>query len=151
MMVAMLAAQEGASVCQDPDGKRTWFAVGRDFDDNVLLKAFRKGIKIQGEKANRTSDRFDETANVGIDQLLMIRLAQRLGAAPDKLRGGEGDRISNQRPIAEKAGDDFSEDLRRFLRSYASVLPRHSLVEPAGLVHGGWIDIRSNERDGNPA
>jgi len=125
----MLAAQEGDFVCQDHEGKRTWFAVGKDFGDNVLLKAFHKGIGIQGERANRTSDRFDETAQVGLDQLLMIRLAQRLGAAPDKLRGTEGERISNQRPIAEKAAREFSEDLRRFLRSYATVIPRHSLVE----------------------
>ena len=59
----------------------------------------------------------------------MIRLAQQLGAAPDKLRGGEGERISNQRPIAEKAARDFSEDIRRFVRSYADVIPRHAFVE----------------------
>ena len=59
----------------------------------------------------------------------MIRLAQQLGAAPDKVQGGEGDRISNQRPIAEKAAKAFSEDMRRFVRSYASVIPRHAFVE----------------------
>jgi hypothetical protein len=59
----------------------------------------------------------------------MIRLAQKVGAAPDKLRGSEGERISNQRPIAEKAASDFSEDIRRFVRSYATVIPRHGFVE----------------------
>src|SRR5207253_10933578 len=109
--------------------RRSWFSVGKDFRDNVLLKAFHSGIRIKGERASRASDRFDESARVGLDQLLMIRLAQQLGAAPDKLRGNEGERISNQRPIAEKAAGEFSEDIRRFLRSYASVVPRHSLVD----------------------
>jgi hypothetical protein len=129
MIVAMLADQEGDYVCQQPLTKRTWFAVGKDFADNVLLKAFNKGISIAGEAASRTSDRFDESAEVGLDQLLMIRLAQQLKAAPDKLRGSEGERISNQRPIAQKAAAQFSEDIRRFLRSYANVVPRHSLVD----------------------
>jgi hypothetical protein len=129
MIVAMLADQDDDYVCQHPEGRRTWFAVGKDFGDNVLLKAFHKGIRIEGERASRTSDRFDETARVGLDQLLMIRLAQQLGAAPDKLRGSEGERISNQRPIAEKAAGEFSEDIRRFLRSYAIIVPRHGLVD----------------------
>jgi hypothetical protein len=68
---------------------------------------------------------------VGIDQLLMIRLAQQLGEAPDKVRAKTegGDRISNQRPIAELAARHFSEDIRRFVRSYAGVIPRHAFVE----------------------
>lgn len=129
MIVAMLANQDSDHVCQHPENGRTWFAVGKDFGDNILLKAFHGGIRIEGERASRTSDRFDETARVGLDQLLMIRLAQKLGAAPDKLRGSEGEQISNQRPIAERAAGEFSEDIRRFLRSYANVVSRHSLVD----------------------
>ena len=77
----------------------------------------------------------------------MIRLAQQLGAAPDKLRGSEGERISNQRPIAEKAARDFSEDIRRFVRSYAR---RHSspcLCGTAGVLHGRWDDDDSHKCD----
>ncbi len=129
MIVAMLADQDGDCVCQHPADRRSWFAVGKDFGDNVLLKAFHKGIRIEGERASRTSDRFDETARVGLDQLLMIRLAQQLRAAPVKLKGSESDRISNQRPIAERAAGEFSEDIRRFVRSYANIVPRHSLVD----------------------
>lgn len=129
MIVAMLADQEGDYVQQNRDGDRTWFAVGRDFTDNVLLKAFHKGIRIEGVRENRASDHFNESTRVGLDQLLMIRLAQQLGTAPEKLRGSEGDRISNQRPIAEKAAAEFSEDIRRFVRAYATVVPRHCLVE----------------------
>jgi hypothetical protein len=129
MIVAMLADQRGDYVQQNREGERTWFAVGRNFTDNVLLQAFYTGISIEGVRDNRASDHFDESSRVGLDQLLMIRLAQQLVTAPEKLRGGEGDRISNQRPIAEKAAADFSEDIRRFVRAYATAVPRHSLVE----------------------
>jgi len=131
MLVAMLADQQDHYVEHNKDGDKTWFAVGRGFEDNLLLKVFHKGVVREGELGSRTSDRFDETVEVGIDQLLMIRLAQQLGQAPDKLRGKEsgGDRISNQRPIAELAARHFSEDLRRFIRGYAESIPRHSFVE----------------------
>ena len=131
MMVAMLADQKGFYVEQNRDGDKTWFAVGRGFEDNVLLRVFHKGVVREGELGSRTSDRFDETTEVGLDQLLMIRLAQQMEAAPEKLRGqgNGGDRISNQRPIAELAARHFSEDLRHFVRAYAGVTPRHAFVE----------------------
>jgi hypothetical protein len=127
----MLADQPGFYVEQNKDGDKTWFAVGRGFEDNLLLRVFHKGVVREGELGSRTSDRFDETAQVGIDQLLMIRLAQQLDHAPDKLRGKEsgGDRISNQRPISERAARHFSEDLRHFIRGYSDVVPRHTFVE----------------------
>ena len=130
MIVAMLADQEGHYVQQKQEGDReTWFAIGRGFEDNVLLKAFHQGVVREGPLADRTADSFQEENEIGLDQLLMIRLAQQLGAAPDKLRGSEGERISNQRPIAEQAARDFAEDIRRFVRSYAGVIPRHAFVE----------------------
>jgi hypothetical protein len=131
MLVAMLADQQGFYVEQNRDGDKTWFAIGRGFEDNILLKVFHKGVLRDGPLSDRTSDRFDESTQVGIDQLLMIRLAQQVGQAPDKLRGKEsgGDRVSNQRPIAELAARHFSDDLRRFIRGYADAIPRHSFVE----------------------
>lgn len=128
-IVAMLADQKGPHVQQNQEGDKTWFAVGRRFEDNVLLRAFHQGVVRQGELASRTADRFEEETPVGLDQLLMIRLAQQLGEAPDKLRGSEGERISNQRPIAERAARYFSEDIRHFVRAYAGVIPRHAFVE----------------------
>jgi len=129
MIVAMLADQKGSHVQQNHDGDRTWFAVGRGFEDNELLRAFHQGVEQRGEISSRTSDRFKENELVGLDQLLMIRLAQQLGEAPDKLRGKEGDKISNQRPIAEQAAGNFSEDIRSFVRAYSMLIPRHSFVE----------------------
>ena len=128
MIVAMLADQQGDYVQQN-DGKPTWFPVGRGFEDNLLLQAFNQGVRQRGELGSRTADSFDEQTRVGLDQLLMVRLAQQLKAAPDKARGRQVDQISNQRPIAEKAAQHFSEDMRRFVRSYADVIPRHAFVE----------------------
>lgn len=129
MIVAMLSDQEGLYVRQNQDGDRTWFAIGRGFEENVLLKAFHQGVVREGPLGDRTADRFQEETEIGLDQLLMIRLAQQLGAAPDKLRGSEGERISNQRPIAEQAAHHFAEYIRRFVRYYAGVIPRHAFVE----------------------
>ena len=129
MIVAMLADQQGDYVQQN-DGTRTWFPVGRGFEDNLLLRAFNQGVTQRGELGSRTADHFEEQTQVGLDQLLMVRLAQQLGAAPDKSRGRKDKgEISNQRPIAEKAAQHFSEDMRRFVRSYADVIPRHAFVE----------------------
>lgn len=129
MIVAMLADQKGEIVQLNEPGDRTWFAVGRGFEDNVLLRAFSAGVTRRGELGSLTADRFDEHTFVGLDQLLSIRLANSLGSAPDKLRGSESEKISNQRPIAERATAEFSEDIRRFVKAYASVIPRHAFVE----------------------
>ncbi len=129
MIVAMLADQDGVHVQQSSENERAWFCVGRGYERNALLKPFMQGVARHGELGSRTADRFDETVPVGIDQLLMIRLAQQLGAAPDKLRGSEGERISNQRPIAKRASRRFAEHIRNFVRAYATAVPRHAFVE----------------------
>ena len=131
MVVAMLANQPGEHVEPSDDGDRTWFAVARGFEHNELLRPFLRGVTHQGEAlANLASDRFDERDEfVGLDQLLMIRLAQQLGAAPDKTRGREPAKIANQRPIAEKAGEHFSEDIRSFVRAYADLAPRYVFID----------------------
>ncbi|MXZ21991.1 MAG: hypothetical protein F4Y84_15535 [Caldilineaceae bacterium SB0665_bin_25] len=129
MLVALLADQKGENVQQNQIGDITWFAVGEGFENNVLLRAFSQGVTRRGDLGNRTADHFDEEFRVGLDQLLMIRLSQQLRTAPDKLRGGGGERISNQRPIAAKAARHFSEDMRRFVRAYAVAIPRQVFVE----------------------
>ena len=129
MIVSMLANQDGESIKPESEG-RTWFPVGKGHEDNVLLRAFRQGVEHRGELGSLTADRFDENnRTVALDQLLTIRLAQQLGSAPQKLRGGGGSRISNQRPIAALAARHFSEDIRRFVRDYADVIPRRAFVE----------------------
>ena len=137
MIVAMLAnRREGDYVTRsETTDPVTSFSVGNGYEDNVLLRAFDQGVAHRGDVlADRASDRFDDTNEaVGLDQLLTIRLALQLGAAPAKLRaprqGPDAHRVSNQRPIAEVAGRRFSDDIRRFVRSYADATPRHVFVD----------------------
>ncbi len=129
MIVAMLADQDGEFIKKNVESDRTYFTVGRGFVENVLIRAFSQGIILREKPIGYTSDSFEEDKHVGIDQLLMIRLAQQLKEAPYKLIGGEGEKISNQRPIAEKAARHFSEDIRRFVRHYADSIPRQTLVD----------------------
>ena len=130
MIVAMLANQKGDYVEPNDADDHTWFAVATDHEKNLLLRTFSQGIERRGRVADRKADRFiEEDQHIGFDQLLMVRLAQQLGAAPDKPRGKESERIPNQHPIAENASKDFSDDIRRFVRSYARVVPRHAFVD----------------------
>ncbi len=131
MIVAMLADQKGETVEPSGEKKQTYFPVGKKYEENILLDAFSQGVVRRGEViSDLTSDRFNEADDsVGLDQLLMIRLAQQLEAAPDKMRGKEAGPISNQRPIAKRAAEDFSEDIRRFTRAYAAPVPRYALVD----------------------
>ena len=130
MIVAILANQRGDHVKRNESADRTWFPVATGHEENLLLRAFNHGVTWDGLVANLAADKFDEqNGDIGIDQLLTIRLAQLLGSAPEKIRGKEGAQISNQLPIAKKAAQNFSEDIRRFVRAYASVIPRHSFVD----------------------
>ena len=57
----MLADQKGEYVQQNQEGDRTWFAVGRGFENNVLLKAFHQGVVREGPRTVAfSSDRYLE-------------------------------------------------------------------------------------------
>ena len=137
MIVAMLANRRtGDYVRPSDETDRTHFPVVNRYEDNPLLHAFGHGVTRRGDLlGDLASDRFDESDDtVGLDQLLTIRLAQQLGTAPKKLRpsskqAADAHRISNQRPIAEAAARRFSDDIRRFVRSYADSTPRHAFVD----------------------
>ena len=129
MIVALLANQQGEEVAVNEEETR--FPVCRPHEENMLLRPFSRGVKIRpGPLDDVASDQFDEgNADVGLDQLLTIRLASRLKSAPFAARGRGATKISNQRPLAEVAGFHFSEDIRRFLRAYSTEVPRHALVD----------------------
>ena len=147
MIVATLADQDGEHVKVNDEGDKTWFAVGRGHEDNVLLRAFSQGVARRGDVLEvRSSDRFNEDdATVGLDQLLAIRLAGEIKEEPSAVPGREASRISNQRPLTERAARDFSADIRRFLRAYSAVLPRHALVDMLeSCISVGMTTILSN-------
>ncbi len=114
------------------------FTVGRGYEKNVLIRAFNQGVVREKDPKtdNRKSDRFDEgETSVGLEQLLMVRLAQQIEEAPGPLRSRPGvppsesdRRIPNQHPIVERTSQEFSEDIRLFLAAYSESLPRHCLI-----------------------
>lgn len=130
MIVAMLANQEGDYIKPNNSGDRTKFAVATGHEENLLLRAFNSGVTQDGPISNLAADEFDErNGDIGVNQLLMIRLAQLLRRAPNKARDKEGSKISNQHPISEQAAGDFSDDIRRFVREYSSIMPQYSFVD----------------------
>lgn len=129
MMVAMFADQrKGKYVSRDGNKKKTRFPVGEELHKNVLLQPFVEGVTQKEITDDYAADQFDEESALGIDQLLMVGIAQRLRRAPGRVRGKEP-MISNQRPIARAAAERFAEDLRKYVRSYATQVPRQAFVE----------------------
>ena len=137
MIVAMLANRRtGRYVTPSDETDIKPFPILNRYEENPLFRAFGQGvIRRSGSSSDLASDSFDEADEaVGLDQLLTIRLAQQLRAAPQKVRpsktlGVDAHKISNQRPIAAVAGRNFSDNIRRFVRSYADSAPRHAFVD----------------------
>jgi hypothetical protein len=135
LVVGLLARQqEGATISRGTGGL---YAVGTGFGGNRLLALLGPGTAIEGQPDNLKSDRFDENAELSVDQLLTVRLAQSLGEAPSKLRG-QNPEIPNQRPVALRAAEQFYEDINIFLRAYGEHIPRQSLLSmlESGLCIG---------------
>ena len=129
MVVAMLVNQEEGKYIEYNKEKTRFPIAGDDNAENILLKVFSNGIqrKSGASNSNLKGDKFKESSkNIGIDQLLMIRLAQQLDEPPSYQKPSKKNsgQIPNQRPIAKKSAENFSEDIRRFIRSYADIIPR---------------------------
>ena len=128
LLVAILLHQEDGSSIQR-SARRSHFAMGSGYEENILLSLFGNGMEISGTM-NLTSDLFIESnETVGIDQLLTIRLAQGCGEAPMKARGGEGDQIPNQWPLATTAMKNFREDFSVFVQAYGVTIPRQTFLQ----------------------
>ena len=137
-IVAVLADQKNTmQVKQTKGNKRTWFpVVGEPEDDifaggrgNVLLKAVGQGMRRASNVGDLAGDRFDEGVPVGIDQLLTVHIARALKEAPASQRGKGSGAIPNRRPIATGVSRAFSEDIRKFVREYAPIVPRQTFLE----------------------
>lgn len=118
------------------------FVVGGGFQTNPLLKLFARYMSVRGPLAsNLGSDSFDEGAanDLGIDELLAVRIAEACGRAPDKARGkGETERIPNRWPIAEDAAMHLRKDLMCFIDVYGPQMPRQAFLPmlEAGIAVG---------------
>ena len=138
MIVALLNNQpEGDTIVPfQPSGR---YRVGSRIEDNEFIRVFAPGVTTAGAlKSALSSDKFDELEPLGIDQLIMVRLAQACGEAPGKASGkGEPGPIPNQRSIAGKASNAFKEDLLIFFDSYGreNVTPRVALLSMLEFGH----------------
>ncbi|HRE19226.1 MAG TPA: hypothetical protein PLW86_19510, partial [Rhodocyclaceae bacterium] len=84
MLTALLAWQDrGEALAQRANQA---FPVGGNFSGNPLLALFGRHVEIDGPAANLASDRFMEQAanDLGVDELLAVRLAQGCGHAPNR-------------------------------------------------------------------
>lgn len=128
LLTALLARQiDGDLLRPNTDGP---FPVGAtDLDRNPLLKLFRRHCAPQGpDVANQAADRFAEAdaADLGIDELLAVRIALALGHAPDPARGDRD--IANRWPLARRAGEGLADDLGIFIAVCAPDIPRQTFL-----------------------
>jgi hypothetical protein len=128
LLTALLAWQDKGEVLNSGNG-RTHFAVGGDFSGNILLGQFARHMVIRGpHTADLGSDSFIDSgaSDLGVDELLAVRLAQACGHAPDKAMGAAS--IPNRWPIADIAAKTFRRDLAVFIEVYGATVPRQAFL-----------------------
>lgn len=142
-LIALLANQErGDSV--DPAIRAGRFPVATDFAGNLLLSQFGRRMRTRGDhlsdKTNADAFLEAEADDLGVDELLAVRLAQACGHAPEKAKAtkGDSDRIPNQQSLARNAAHHLREDLAVFIEVYGSAVPRQAFLQmfEAGVALG---------------
>ncbi|MDD5177525.1 MAG: hypothetical protein PHQ05_13995 [Sterolibacterium sp.] len=136
MLVAILARQE-KGVVLDATQSKGHYHLGGGFKENPLLRVFGRGMSIdsgviQNDRAN--ADQFVEVnANeIGIDELLTIRMAQACESAPQpaaRTRGAESQHIPNQSPLPQGAMRLFRDDLTVLIEEYGGAVPRQAFLQ----------------------
>jgi hypothetical protein len=127
LLTALLAWQDkGGTLAQRASHS---FPVGGDFSENPLLALFSHHVEIDGPASNLASDRFREADadDLGVDELLAVRLAQVCGHAPERAKGAAAD-IPNRWPIAKTAAKYLRGDLATFIEAYGASLPRQAFL-----------------------
>ena len=129
LLTALLAWQDKGETLTS-GGAKGYFPVGGDFDDNLLLTQFARHMQIRGpHAADLGSDCFVEGSadDLGVDELLAIRLAQACGHAPDKAANRAAN-IPNRWPIADTAAKTLRRDLAVFIEVYGATVPRQAFL-----------------------
>jgi hypothetical protein len=127
-LTALLARQvDGAWLRQGEPGP---FPVGvADLNESRLLALFSRHCAIRGKHAaDLASDTFveDQAHNIGIDELLAVRIALACSNAPHPI-GTDGE-IANRMPLARRAADGLRDDLSVFVTVYGSQIPRQAFL-----------------------
>ncbi len=141
MIVSLLANVPDQLFLQPGHGDGA-FPVGHHPDSNILIKAFSKGVVFGSSPANLSGDYFDESVDLSLEELLMVRLAGICGQAPAKARGApEVSQICNALPISERAATVFREDISILMRHYSDVVPRRALTPMLETLLGSELLI----------
>ncbi len=129
-LLTVLLAWQDKGEALAPETGRSRFPVGVGFADNRLLAQFGRHMSVRGLAANQAADHFqEETAdNLGVDELLAVRLAQTCSHAPDRLRGNGQSQIANRWPIAKTAAKHLRGDLAIFIEVFGVALPRQAFL-----------------------
>ncbi|HOG04182.1 MAG TPA: hypothetical protein PLL14_09380 [Accumulibacter sp.] len=129
LLTVVLAWQDKGEALA-PETGRSRFPVGVGFANNRLLAQFGRHMSVRGLAANQAADHFqEETADdLGVDELLAIRLAQTCSHAPDRLRGSEQSQIANRWPVAKTAAKHLRGDLAIFIEVFGVALPRQAFL-----------------------
>lgn len=113
--------------------RKSCFPVGVTHEENDLLALFARSMAVRGPySSDLASDIFAEDAaiDIGVDELLAVRLAQTCGSAPLKAKGkNESERIPNRHPVASQAAGALRQDLAIFIEVYGAVIPRQSFLQ----------------------
>jgi hypothetical protein len=132
-LLTSLLADQGDGEWLEPGKRKGGFPVGVAHSENRLLSLYGRHMKMRGPYAsNLASDTFDEdvATDIGIDELLAVRLAGACGSAPLKAKGkDESERIHNRHPLAERAAVALREDMAIFIEVYGGVVPRQAFMQ----------------------
>jgi len=132
LLTSLLAAQEKGEWL-DAGPRQACFPVGVRHSENDLLSLFGRHMAIRGAYASDlASDSFAEAdaGDIGIDELLAVRLAQTCGSAPLKAKGkNESERIPNRHPLARQAAHTLREDMAIFIEVYGEFIPRQAFLQ----------------------
>lgn len=132
-LLTSLLANQGAGDWLEAGAGKSRFSVGVTHSENSLLGLFGRNMTVTGPYASDlASDTFSEetASDVGVDELLAVRLAQVCGSAPLKAKGkNESERIPNRHPLAAHSAESLREDLSIFIEVYGDSIPRQSFLQ----------------------
>lgn len=131
MIVCLLANQSYGQKIQPGQGSSdAAFPVGQFPEKNLFFKVFGRGVVFGKNTADLCADTVDEQAQLSIEELLMVRLAQSCEEAPETLRATHSavPHIQNSWPVSQRAANAFREDITTFLQYYGTTVPRRSIT-----------------------
>jgi len=134
--LSALLANQSTSEWIEPSKHQGIFQMGVGFSENALLSVFGRAMEIDGYVSNFMGDRFVEkkAREIGVEELLAIRLGQACGSAPKKSakspkNKNESEKIPNRHPLARQAGEHLRKDLTVLIQAYGTSVPRKVFLE----------------------